>query len=299
MAVLTDKKDSIIELAPHPLEIASMNVTKSDLGQKINIMFWNINKNNNLFQHIIELIEEYEIDIFVLAEFPENSEWLLKLPISHKFHPSPTGKIKVKYIYNNRLTLLSLGDAPQLRGSILSVQLNGETFNLVGCHLVDAINYNPIERENRASDFSSYIQEIEKKADSDRTIVVGDFNMNPFDPGMARAKTMNSVMNKEIALKGKRTYCGKDYPYFYNPMWYFLGHPFHLNGTIYYHPSEDLLYYWHLFDQVLVRPSLINNFEFDSLKIIDKTKSTDFLTKNGIINKNISDHLPIFFTLNL
>lgn len=269
-----------------------------NMSYTMNFMFWNIHRNNLLFPVIIELIDEYNLDVFILAEFPIDSQWKLTLPPTHIFHSLANEKSKIKYIYNKRLIIKSLGDAPQMRGSMLSVTLNDViSFNLVGCHLVDPYNYDKIEQENRAGDFSEFVYNIEQKTNNNQTVVVGDFNMNPFDPGMARAKCFNSVMDKRIAQQGKRRYCDKDYPFFYNPMWYFLGHPNHLNGTIYYNHSEDLQYYWHIFDQVLIRPSLIDKFLMDSLKIIEKTPSTNLLTERGTVNHNISDHLPIFFTL--
>lgn len=43
-------------------------------------------------------------------------------------------------------------------------------------------NYDKIEQENRAGDFSEFVYNIEQKTNNNQTVVVGDFNMNPFDP---------------------------------------------------------------------------------------------------------------------
>lgn len=53
-----------------------------------------------------------------------------------------------------------------------------------------------------------------------------------------------------------------------------------------------------MFDQVLIRPDLITNFDTDSLDILTSDGEVSFL-KNNIIDKSISDHLPIKFSLNL
>ena len=51
-------------------------------------------------------------------------------------------------------------------------------------------------------------------------------------------------------------------------------------GTHYY--KND--YQWQMFDQVLLRSELLNNFDDDSLQIIVSDGQTNFLKLNGKIN---------------
>lgn len=81
-------------------------------------------------------------------------------------------------------------------------------------------------------------------------------------------------------------------------MWELLGNS-EICGTMYYNSSDSINYYWHIYDQVLITPDLIDSFNIDGLKIITKTNQSNFLTLSGLLNKNISDHLPIKFNLKI
>lgn len=71
-------------------------------------------------------------------------------------------------------------------------------------------------------------------------------------------------------------------------------------GTYYYDKSRLSEYFWHMFDQVLIRPELVEQFQNSSLEIISKIGGTDLLDRSGQPNsKDLSDHLPIKFTFDL
>lgn len=67
--------------------------------------------------------------------------------------------------------------------------------------------------------------------------------------------------------------------------------------------------YWHLLDQVLISPDLINNYVKDSFEIITTFGLTNLLKqsnkrqgtkmKRNILDKQFSDHLPITFQLKI
>ena len=64
--------------------------------------------------------------------------------------------------------------------------------------------------------------------------------------------------------------------------------------------AESVCYFWNMFDQVLVRPSLLDAFANDHLKILDSNDDDSLLTARGLPNKAAaSDHLPIVFGLEL
>lgn len=94
---------------------------------------------------------------------------------------------------------------------------------------------------------------------------------------------------------------GREYPFFYNPMWNHFGDANESPpGTYYYAGSRHKEFFWQMFDQVLLRPDLIELFELGALKILDKDGTSSLLTEHGLPNNNvISDHLPILFKLNL
>ena len=88
------------------------------------------------------------------------------------------------------------------------------------------------------------------------------------------------------------------YTTFYNPMLNLLGDRVTPEGSYYYSTDPYLSYYWYIFDQVVIRPSIIENFNFDKLEIIKDVSDYSLVTDLSIPNKDISDHLPIFFSIN-
>ena len=120
--------------------------------------------------------------------------------------------------------------------------------------------------------------------------------MNPYESGMVSPAGFNAVMTQNIAKKQQKTFQFKKYPYFYNPMWGLFGDSSTGVPGSYYYPQEP---YWNIFDQVLIRPELIPHFSIQDLEIISFCKNENFLNDAGVIDKNISDHLPLKFALNL
>jgi hypothetical protein len=108
------------------------------------------------------------------------------------------------------------------------------------------------------------------------------------------------MMTQKQVIRGRRTVAGKEYPFFYNPMWSFMGdlqgRP---AGTHYFYRAELVDYGWNMYDQVLLRPCMIPLFDFNSLKIITSVNEESLLTSQGIPDKSKSDHLPILFKLKL
>jgi hypothetical protein len=67
-------------------------------------------------------------------------------------------------------------------------------------------------------------------------------------------------------------------------------------GTYYYGGSSYVSYFWNTFDQVLLRPDLLDFFSQDDLRVISKIGDKDLMTANGI-SSSYSDHLPVIVTL--
>lgn len=83
---------------------------------------------------------------------------------------------------------------------------------------------------------------------------------------------------------------------FYNPMWSRLGDespgpP----GTWHTSSDNDAEYFFHTFDQVLIRPELIPSF--NNLEVPRKLGDVSLVSGNDIPRQGISDHLPIIFDL--
>jgi hypothetical protein len=59
-------------------------------------------------------------------------------------------------------------------------------------------------------------------------------------------------------------------------------------------------YFWQTFDQVLVRPSLLEAFPEEELRIVHTVGSRSLLKdRTPGIDRRISDHLPLLFKLEI
>ena len=269
----------------------------TEFKDQVTIMFWNLKKNKDTLPLVAGALSIYNVDICVLAEFPEDLSPIVKIRSGYKIFRTFAKKSKVCYIYNHRITLNVIKETQ--RWSMLGVKTDrNNEFLLVGCHLIDPIFPSVMQRYEKAKNLSEEIRKYESDLSTNNTIVIGDLNMNPFDDGISGVLGLNAVMDLNIAKRTVRRYESEDYPYFYNPMWYFMGHPQHANGTIYYNKQDNPLY-WHMFDQVLLRPALAVGFNHNNLAIITTIGSTSLLDSQGVIDNKYSDHLPICITLPL
>jgi len=148
--------------------------------------------------------------------------------------------------------------------------------------------------------FITAIHEAEAKLGHTRTIAVGDFNAEPFDPWVFSADGLHAVPTRQLAKKASRRVRGKEYPYFFNPMWSLfgredLGPP----GTFYASKSQLQCPFWHIYDHILIRPALLDRLPVDGVTILAGDSTTSYLNRDGSPNQRIaSDHLPIMMKLN-
>ena len=168
-------------------------------------------------------------------------------------------------------------------------------------HLPSKLYWNESSQALESTELARLIVEQEAAAGHARTLLVGDLNMNPFEIGMAGAVGLHGVMTRQLASRQTRTIQGREYPFFYNPMWSRFGdRASGPAGTYYYDSAEHVNYFWNLFDQVLLRPSLLDRFSNDQLQILTVAGKVPLIREDGRINASVaSDHLPILFRLDL
>ena len=131
-------------------------------------------------------------------------------------------------------------------------------------------------------------------------LVLADLNMNPFETGVVGSEGFHAIMDRRIAASGSRTVSGEQCSFFYNPMWGTFGD---LDGkppgTYYYNSGGEVNYYWNVFDQVLLRPSLLPLMEPGCVNVVTELMGTSLLTEDGHPDRDaMSDHLPIVCRLN-
>ncbi len=266
------------------------------------IVFWNINKNTNV--DILEhLSVEIDPDIIILCE--------IEMPISIILEA--LNKYEVRYYYNEDQICKKIFVFSKFTNRIFKPVMSGRRYtvrsidvptypklNLMALHYQSKINWSNEDQLAHSYEIKEIINRFEEKTELKNTIVVGDFNMNPFEAGMVQTTGLHSVMSREIALKGSRIVDEINYDYFYNPMWSFFGDhgKGDVSGTIYSTLSKPINYFWNIFDQILIRPELLPYFQDEDLEILCKFGDKLTLVNDGKIVSSISDHLPIMFKIN-
>ena len=107
-------------------------------------------------------------------------------------------------------------------------------------------------------------------------------------------------MTKKVAERLERVVQGTAYRFFYNPMWGFFGdRTIGPPGTYYHRSARVAELFWHMLDQVLLRPELMHLLH--DLAILDNIRGQSLVTHPGGLPHNAicSDHLPLAFRLEL
>ncbi|HEY7426067.1 MAG TPA: hypothetical protein VH682_17685 [Gemmataceae bacterium] len=177
---------------------------------------------------------------------------------------------------------------------------------LAMAHLASPSHKDLRARHSRFIGFASDIRDAEKAPPgNDRTVVVGDLNVNPFDDALLDVRGLNTLADRRTVQRKNPRRFGRlqveEFQLFYNPMWSHFGDAVPPSGTYYYdqsNPEVDPL--WNIFDQVLLRPALLDRFRSKNLKILTTDGSVSFIRDDGRPNGDVySDHLPIWFQLDL
>ncbi len=266
-------------------------------------LYWNLNR-KPLGAEVCELAQAHQVDIVLLSE-------LTGSPISMLQYLNSGGRPEFRFAagFCERLRFFTRFSSDFLRPTFETESISIRRLRLPACleilvvaaHLPSKLYKSEDSQAFECLEFAGIIREQGDKAGHRRTLVVGDLNMNPFEKGLVSANGLNAVMSREVAARGTRTLASKEYPFFFNPMWAHFGDQVgRPPGTYYYDRSELVNYYWNVFDQVIIRPELMERCSGDRIKILTAVGETSLVSKDGRPNnKSFSAHLPLLFEIEL
>lgn len=270
----------------------------------VTFLFWNINK-KPLLESISWLVHNHDVDVLILAESQLNEIDVLKslnLPGKPCFSIMPPGLPIAIKIYSrfSRRFVRAVRDA----GGIAIRQIIppiGLDVLLVAVHLPSKLHQAEQDQVLNCTRFARIVEEVESNIGHTRTLIIGDLNMNPFECGMVGAEGIHAVSDRRIAARGTRQVGGESRRFFYNPMWNYFGDaPPDPPGTYFYDTGTQVNLYWNIFDQVLIRPELLDAFSDENLRVVTEIGPRTLLSKSGRPDSNFaSDHLPILLSLTL
>ncbi len=279
----------------------------------MNIGFWNINcteKNKkDLSDTIVDLVIEKQLDILVVAEATESvcTLFLTKINIKSpdKYHLVKSSKDRLKLFSRYKSLVFEDLSYNYVSSRWLAHKItipNRFTINLFSVHFYSKTDWSDASLALECVNLARDIESIEHITNCSDTIVIGDFNMNPFESGLVAANGLNTTPDLEHAVQlpqGRRV-DRRFYRYFYNPMWNYFGNYTQPFGTCYYPPSGHVSYQWHIFDQILLRPSFHQHLNEPYIEIVKELTTKSLLKKFARPNrKKYSDHLPNTLTLTI
>jgi exonuclease III len=271
----------------------------------LRFLFWNLN-GKDLQQRVAKLVRAHQTDVLVLAEcsIPEN---LILDTLNVETH-SPfcrSDSLLENLAVFTRLgsrSVVTLLDDEAMRLTFQQVWLpSGIDLLLVATHFRSKLYWSDASQSQACNRLGQFIRRQEDRIGHSRTVLLGDLNMNPFEVGVVSSDGLHATMARQVVRRESRRVLGEEFPFFYNPMWGHFGDALDgPPGTYYDSRSEPVTYFWNIFDQVLIRPSLLDAFVPASLKILDSDGDETLLTDYGVPRQSTgSDHLPITFALNL
>ena len=202
-------------------------------------LFWNTHNNKEINPILCDLIIENDISVVILAEYSANIKTLctlLKTCGVHMQEGTTIGCERINILVNCRVNI-----EPELQTDRASFQIINKSTILCGLHLNSQIYSDNEERRNiYIGQIVSNILAVEKKIGTNNSIVVGDFNINPYDKSCISATKFHGIPIYEEARKKSRKVAGQEFYMFYNPMWNFFGDFSEPYGT-YYHSSADTI----------------------------------------------------------
>jgi hypothetical protein len=272
----------------------------------LTVLFWNIQK-KPLLHRVSRLATAHDVDVVLLTECAQPDVELLaalngvekgpyRCPVrrNDRFRvASKFPKSRFVEVFNdssNRLSVLEL--RPLERPTLL----------LGVVHLPSPAEWG--DRSDRfafAQKIADGLRSVEESTGNARTILTGDFNLNPFDDVMVGVFGFHALMTRGLAMRrDQRVVKGYNGPAFFNPMWRFLTDRDALPaGTHYFADSKPVNHYWYTPDQVLVRPEVVDKLVDVQVLVTDGMDSLLDLRYGWPDCVKGSDHLPILFRVYL
>jgi hypothetical protein len=264
-------------------------------------LFWNINR-KPLADLVGRIAHARAADVVILAECDiDAADLLLSLNQGSPggFHDSAginrTFSVFVRF---SPRFLKPRFDSERVSVRHLSLPARSSIL-LAMTHLPSKLYWSDDSQAFESTELARRISTEEDKVGHQRTVLVGDFNMNPFEPGMVAAAGLNCVPTRRLAARGVRTVQGREYRLFYNPMWSHFGDATRdTAGSYFYSSAEHVSYFWHIFDQVLIRPVLAQQFDPRKVEIVASVGEHSLVHADGRPDAvACSDHLPVIFEL--
>lgn len=276
----------------------------SDPGEAMKLVFWNVDGKPPLARTLAEHIQP---DLLIIAEADADAIKADLQSLDKRWREVTRIERRTKDGTRRDLSVFDCtSTVSPTQGGTKIVALRamlpvGAAITVIAAHLSSQSFKDPATISSEDfPELRDMVLSAEKRHSDRRTLILGDFNIDPFDEGLCRPDKLIGVMSRDEArrLAGNR----RDVPSsqqradatFYNPMWSRLGDTSAGPPGTYWYADINRKYYWHTFDQVLIRPELIEHFS--DLQVLDSLGGESLLDTHGRPDRSRwSDHLPLTF----
>ncbi|HZM08785.1 MAG TPA: hypothetical protein VFC15_01085, partial [Candidatus Limnocylindrales bacterium] len=168
-------------------------------------LFWNLNR-TDLHGFVSRLAHQENIDVLILAECPTDPAVLLQtLNANSSDYQYAAGNCGHLLFFTRFESSLLTPLFESHRVSIRHLTLPGRKSILVAAaHLPAKMNFSEESQLVESVHLAQSIDEVETTVGHQRTILLGDLNMNPFEAGMIIAGGLHAVMSRRIAERKTR-----------------------------------------------------------------------------------------------
>lgn len=259
------------------------------------LLFWNMGRNDNAAL-ALECMRIQGVSVAAFAEY-SGTEFSNELLYGAGYRVvSMGGCDKIKVLVDSAVRDIDFYE--ESRFSVSVFEAFEAKFIFAATHLADRRSSPaPEKRKKQIRSMMGVVHGYENACGIRKTVIMGDFNANPYDTELLQPDTFNAMLFKAILrARGSRTWDGEDYPFMYNPTVHWLSEDTETYGSIYYSSDDGTGPVWNCFDQALVSPRLMDGVKgYSYLKEIgDKDLIAKWRPK-----RDISDHLPLLVEIDM
>lgn len=263
----------------------------------MNILFWNLHNIDNT-DLVKECLTENDIDLAVFCEHKGTKfdQVINKIAREKYVIVLPEKTPRIQFLVKSSLifSMCHIYD----RHITIKLTTSYRSYSITGVHLQDRLSADPEERKVIIRSLMSDLTAYEEKNGISNTIIIGDFNSNPYNDEMLQFDAFNAVLFKEVIRRSDITiYRKHKYRRLYNPILNYIKESDkecdRMYGSYYYSRGANTPY-WFCLDQVLLGKSLIDSVT--NVKYLKKIGTQDLINKVQL-KKSISDHLPLLVVI--